>query len=106
LARAEVGQHLDEAADGALLRPPGARGRMPARAREPGAVARTRNLHEPLRPAAHGADLVAERGTASARSPFAAERAQHSWALLYNPARNRQSSSERALQSPEVVVER
>ena len=61
--------------------------------------------HEAFRPAAHRADLVAERGTAAARSPLAAERAQHSWALLYNPARNRQSSSERALQPPEVVVE-
>src|SRR5207249_9170259 len=38
--------------------------------------------------------------TAAPRAACAAERTQHSWALLYNRGRNRQSSSERTLQSP------
>src|SRR5262249_36117979 len=100
LTLGEVAHHLHEPADVALLLTDCDSGRMLARAREPRAVARTRDLHEPFRTAAHGADLMAERGTAAPRAPLAAERTQHSRALLYNPARKRQSSSERTLQLP------
>jgi hypothetical protein len=49
--------------------------------------------------------LMAERRAAAPCAPRAAERTQHNWTLLYNRRRNRQSSSERTLQSPVVAVE-
>src|SRR5262249_31682748 len=87
LTFAEIAHQLYESADVALLLAHHDRGRMLARAREPRAVARTRDLHEAFGAAAHRADLVAERRTAASRATLAAERTQHSRALLYNSAR-------------------
>src|SRR5207237_2615458 len=78
LPLAEVAHERHERADVALLLANDGRGRMLARAREPRAVARTPDLHEPLGPAADMTDLFAERRTSAAGAPRAAEGTKHS----------------------------
>ena len=68
LALAEVADELHDERDFPLVLPRDGRRRMLARDSEVGAVARTADLGEPLGAAAHGADLVAERGAQTAGS--------------------------------------
>jgi hypothetical protein len=67
LAPVEIAKGLKEQRDVPLLLPEGRGRRMLAGAREVRAVGRTRDLGEPLRPAADGADLAIERRTRAAR---------------------------------------
>jgi hypothetical protein len=64
-------------AEVALLLAHGDRGRMFASAGEPGTVARALDFDQALGAATHRANLFAERRTAAARAPHAAERTDH-----------------------------
>ena len=74
--------HLHHQPEVALLLSDGDRGRMLARAGEPGTVARTLDFDQALGAAAHRTDLFAERGTAAPRAPHAAERTDHSGIIV------------------------
>ncbi len=101
----EIAQRLHEQREVVLLAPHGGRRRVIARRGEIDAVGRTVDLGQPLGSAADSTDLIADRRTRAARLPDAAERTKHSRALLYNPAKIRESSSERALHCPEKFRE-
>src|SRR6266487_3154196 len=72
LATAEVAHALHDQSHVALLLPHGHGGRMFARARQPGAVARTLDFDQPLRAAADRTDLFPESRTAATRAARAA----------------------------------
>jgi hypothetical protein len=93
----EVARELDEQAKVALLLPDQRCRRMLARGGEVRAIARTMNLGQPLRPAADGADLTAER---RARTPCFSLRAQgtyHDPPYCMIARKNQSIDSERAL---------
>ena len=72
---------LDEEADIALLLADDGRRRVLAGAGQPGAVARTADLDQPLGAAADRTDLLAERRTATPGAPGAAKRTHHNAAV-------------------------
>src|SRR5262249_44069071 len=74
----EVAHDLQHQGDVALLLPHDDPGRMLARAHEPGTIARTRDLGQPLGAAADRTDLLADCGTAPPGATISAERADHS----------------------------
>ena len=77
LPAAEVPHAFEHHAEVALLLTDGDRGRMLAGAGEPGTVARALDFDQALGAATHRTDLFAERRTAAARTPHAAERTDH-----------------------------
>jgi hypothetical protein len=95
---------VDEYFHVALLLPNGHGRRVLPRGCQVRAIGRTRNLHEPLRPAADGANLLTEGGTSSSGAPCLTQRTDHVAQYCIIRLKNTQNSSERRLQLPVVYV--
>src|SRR5436190_23096300 len=100
LAPIEIGKRLDEDCVVLLLLSDRCGRWMLARAGEIHAVRRAVDLRQALGSAAHRTDLIAYCRARTSCLSRSAERTKHSRALLYNPRKITESSSERALHCP------